>query len=117
MLCEVFDSADGPEAFTMGNPSPIVIYGDDLTIGCNINGNPIPSVAWSHNGVELIENSEISINTNFNDTSGNGVSLLTLMDVDLSDEGTYNCTANSSEGLDSDAITVAVLCKLNWVVL
>lgn len=97
---------DGPEVFTMGDLSPY--YRDDhLLIRFEVNGFPIPTVAWFHNGIQLTEN---SINTTFNNF-GIGNSTMRITDLQLSDGGIYVCMANSSEGVASNFTIVTVLCE------
>ena len=82
------------------------IEGDNVTLSCNVDGNPVPAVSWTRNGfhVETNSNSRISFSE--------GNKQLTITNVKRTDNGNYLCVANNSLGnATSDAAKLDVQCK------
>ena len=77
--------------------------GDTATFTCQATGRPIPIISWYFNGA-LLMNGNISF-TSLNDTINN---TLTIMNVQLSDVGTYTCNATNvvSSVTSSGVLTV-----------
>nr|XP_054758295.1 papilin-like [Lytechinus pictus] len=65
--------------------------GKSVSMNCRAKGNPLPTITWEFQGLELsdIENRI---------TKGDG-GLLRISDVNLADMGTYKCTARNMYGI------------------
>ena len=76
-----------------------------IILTCQIQGVPRPDVTWIKNN-NPVDISKYSVNLS-------GLSVLTLYNVTLSDEGIYKCKGENIAGIiySSDA-TVYIYCKL-----
>ena len=72
--------------------------GKNLTLTCNVSGDPFPEVIWSKDGQSL---------SLFNATGP----VLHLVNVTREDVGSYKCTAKNKVGEDSRPVLVNVACK------
>lgn len=100
--------ADGPEAITRENAMRSINLRGALTLRCDFDGVPIPSVVWVHNStIELDEtaNSRITIST---DVDG-GFSVLSINDVGRDGGGLYTCRFNNSVGVVSINVTTVFI--------
>lgn len=82
--------------------------GDNMTLSCNVTGNPVPIISWSKNGspVDRNHNSRIRFSA--------GEKQLTITNVYRTDSGEYRCVARNSLGNDtSNASSVDIQCKYN----
>ena len=75
-----------------------VRVGDNLTLTCNVSGDPLPEVTWSKEGQTL---------QLFNVTGP----VLHLNNVTRRDVGSYKCTAKNKVGEVSHPAAVNVECK------
>ena len=75
-----------------------VSVGDNLTLTCNVSGDPLPEVTWSKDGQTL---------KLFNVTGP----VLHLVNVTRKDVGSYKCTAKNKVGEVSHPAAVNVECK------
>ena len=83
--------------------------GTNVTLSCNVDGQPEPTISWTMNGCPL-------------NTSGNSrISLsgdkkqMTIRNVHRNDSGKYRCVANNSLGnVSSTASTLSVQCKYTF---
>ena len=75
-----------------------VRVGDNLTLTCNVSGDPLPEVTWSKEGLTL---------KLFNVTGP----VLHLNNVTRKDVGSYKCTAKNKVGEVSHPAAVNVECK------
>ena len=82
------------------------IEGENVTISCNADGNPVPTISWTRNGspLDTSNNSRISFSE--------GKKQLNITNVSRTDSGEYQCVASNSLGNDaSNAATLDVQCK------
>ena len=81
-----------------------------MTLICNVDGKPEPSVSWTRNGFPL-NTSEIA-----NIAISDDQKMLTIVNVRRTDSGDYRCVANNSVGNStSDASELDVLCKSTYI--
>lgn len=81
-------------------PDVSVMAGRSITLRCEAGGYPTPEVTWSRDGMPLPHNARYHVSR----TAGT----LIITATDLSDAGTYNCTASSPMGVDSATIALHV---------
>ncbi|XP_066015791.1 hemicentin-1-like isoform X2 [Pocillopora verrucosa] len=74
------------------SPDTRPVEGTDVSLSCFVDGKPTPTVSWTVNGSPLntSRNSRVSL-SNLNE-------LLTIMSLDRTDSGEYQCVANNSLG-------------------
>jgi len=78
--------------------------GANVTLSCNVDGNPVPIISWTRDGSPVNTSGRISISDDKKQ--------LTITNVKRTDNGTYRCVANNSLGnVTSNAATVNVQCK------
>ena len=78
--------------------------GENVTLSCNVAGNPAPTISWTRNGSPLNTTGRI----NFSD----GKKQLTITNVNRTDSGEYRCVARNSLGnATSNVATLNVQCK------
>ena len=70
--------------------------GQNVTLGCNGFGLPVPSISWFNESNVVMENGRI----------------WSLYDINRNMAGQYTCTASNSCGHDSQKIDVVVQCEL-----
>jgi hypothetical protein len=88
---------------TLNCSSPVILNeGDDFTCECQgLGGNPPANVTWYKDGKKI-------------DGTGTEKQILTLINVDETDSGTYKCVAESYPNVmfrDERSIRVDVKCK------
>merc|ERR1712106_261111 len=77
----------------------LVSKGQNASLSCRATGHPKPRIAWSLNGSEIVDDEKYIIDKDTGE--------LTVLRVDLSDEGEYGCTAsNHREDLAKGSLTV-----------
>lgn len=82
-----------------------------MTLSCNVDGNPAPSISWTTDGFQV--NTTINSRISFSADKKQ----LTITKVKRTDNGNYGCVANNSLGnATSDAATVDVQCKCSILV-
>ena len=84
--------------------------GDNVTLSCNADGNPIPTISWTINGslTAIKGNSRISFTKNKQQ--------LTIRNVKRTDSGTYRCVASNKFGnASSDAALLDIQCNVNLI--
>lgn len=94
----------------------MVVLENNLSLGCNVAGDPLPQVQWLHNGRIVSEGSTIKYNANrytIKHSNSNGLNglpsewvNLTVHDVDINDKGQFTCTAQSPGGQAERNITL-----------
>ena len=102
-----FGITDKPE-ITGLPPSVARPEGDNVTLSCNAEGNPVPTISWIRSGSHI-------------DTSGNSSRIrfsedkkqLTITNVNRTDSGEYRCVANNSLGKTSSSSKLDALCTYN----
>ena len=80
-----------PPNITQHPANTVVAPSNTAMFTCSAEGQPLPTFAWSHDGVQL-DSEQASIQ------SSGGSSSLTLTGVTSAEEGLYACTASNSEG-------------------
>uniref|UniRef100_A0AAX7T880 Cell adhesion molecule L1-like b n=1 Tax=Astatotilapia calliptera TaxID=8154 RepID=A0AAX7T880_ASTCA len=106
-----------PKWLTEPPQSQLTVIGSDVHIKCSVSGKPQPAITWRRNGVmfrALVEGPLLErwIEITYSDKSSlmfrysvKGA-MLEIMNVNLSDQGTYTCTARTS--LDEDSATAVL---------
>lgn len=87
-------------------PDTRPVEGTDVSLSCFVDGKPTPTVSWTVNGSPLntSRNSRVSL-SNLNEQ-------LTIMSLDRTDSGEYQCVANNSLGnVSSNPSALRVQCK------
>ena len=82
--------------------------GDNVTLSCKADGNPIPTISWTINGslTAIKGNPRISFTKNKQQ--------LTISNVERTDSGTYRCVASNKFGnASSDAALLDIQCNVN----
>ena len=79
-----------------------VLEGQNLTLHCNVTGNPTPNVTWTKDA---------------NQTVLHRGEMYSMADVQRQAAGDYICTAWNGVGVQQNAtITVDVHCKLSYTI-
>jgi len=80
------------------------IEGNNETLSCNVDGNPVPIISWIEDGSPVNTGLRISISDDKKQ--------LTITNVKRTDHGTHRCVANNSLRNDTaNAATLNVQCK------
>ncbi|XP_020610523.1 roundabout homolog 1-like [Orbicella faveolata] len=78
--------------------------GENVTLSCKADGNPVPTISWTRNGSPVGQSGRISFSADKKQ--------LTITHVNRTDSGEFRCVASNSLGNDtSDASTVDIQCK------
>ena len=78
--------------------------GENVTLSCNVAGNPAPTISWTRNRSPLNTSGRI----NFLD----GKKQLTITNLNRRDSGEYRCVASNSLGnATSNVASLNVQCK------
>lgn len=80
---------------TLHQCSTPVIEGDNVTLGCNATGNPVPSIEWIRESAGQVL---------FGDR-------IIFWNINRKDGGVYLCIARNIIGNDTKNCTVDVICK------
>ena len=91
-------------------PDTNALYGSTVLLTCIAVGDPTPSIVWLRDG-SLIENStDVVVYQDLVEEAGIifSRSILEVCSLDLSDEATYTCIANSSAGEDTASFSLDV---------
>ncbi|KAI1883426.1 hypothetical protein AGOR_G00231310 [Albula goreensis] len=86
-------------------PETYALVGQNITLECFALGNPIPEIHWRKVDSELPANTEI----------GMGGALLHIFNVQMEDEGTYECEAVNAKGKDRHRAWLGVDGAPEWV--
>ena len=79
-----------------------------MTLFCNADGNPPPTISWTRNGSPV--NTTINSSISFSDDNKK----LTITDVNRTDSGEYRCVANNSLGdAASKAAILDIQCNVS----
>ena len=80
--------------------------GENVTLHCNALGYPLPTLSWTKDGSDIINNPRISFSTDKKQ--------LAITKASRVDSGAYQCMATNSLGNDTSlAAVVDVQCKLS----
>ncbi|KAJ8416362.1 hypothetical protein AAFF_G00356500 [Aldrovandia affinis] len=85
-------------------PDTNALVGQNITLECFALGNPIPEIRWRKVDAELPANHEI----------GMAGALLHINNVQIEDEGTYECEALNSKGKDWHKAWLGVEAAPEW---
>ena len=111
LIITVVSFVTDPPDIAFDRQNRAVTEGNNVTLSCNVSGNPEPSISWTANGfqVNTTINSRISFSA--------GKKQLTITNAERTDNGNYRCVANNSLGIaTSDAATLDVQCKSSMLV-
>ena len=82
----------------------------DVTLNCTASGKPDPTISWTVNGSPLHTSGNSGISFR------NGNKELTMMNVNKTDSGEYQCVAHNILGnISSNASKLSVQCKKTWI--
>lgn len=90
-----------------------------VTFSCQAIGEPVPTIIWYFDGVMInISNAKkysINISNSINGTKTSITNLLTIMNIQSSDVGTYTCFTKNIIGSDQSfgILTVNGMCHKN----
>ena len=79
-------STDSPKVLSFTPTNTTVVAGSNVTLNCSYEGNPSPTVSWSHNETML----DIS-DPNLSEILNDGYALLAVTFADINDTGSYGC--------------------------
>lgn len=77
---------------------------------CTVKGNPLPTVQWYKNDIN-IDNS-----ADYTTTYNNGDAVLTIEEVSLEDQAAYTCKATNRLGQVSKSAVLSVERKLFYII-
>ena len=78
-----------------------------MTLSCNVDGNPVPTISWTRDGSPVDTNGNSS-RISFSDDKKK----LTITNVNRTDSGEYQCVASNKLGNDiSDAAKLDIQCR------
>ena len=83
------------------------VQNSTLQINVNISGVPLPSVTWTHNGVEIMSDRRITI-------SNTGLS---ITNVQHTDAGVYSVTAQNCVETEGEVYNISINCGYNLLVV
>ena len=106
---------DPPEAQTTENTQIEAIFGEDLILTINYDGNPTPKVTWLLDGIDVVLN---DYNRSVTVTARNGTLYTTLMinSLNTHNGGLYSCNLTNSVGellINVTEVTFSTLCKFD----
>ncbi|KAL9951090.1 hypothetical protein ACROYT_G043686 [Oculina patagonica] len=78
--------------------SNIIKEGRNVTLSCNTDGNPVPTISWTRNGDPVDENKNSRVSFTENKKQ------FTIINVNRTDSGEYRCVANNSVGNDTSNV-------------
>lgn len=88
-----------------------MIVGESIEIQCTVIGIPTPSVSWSKDGVEIVTTSHTIIQTPVLLPDDSILSVLSIINSDISDDGEYTCTGINHLGSSSLTIELTLAGK------
>ncbi|KAL5020556.1 hypothetical protein ScPMuIL_003448 [Solemya velum] len=71
--------------------------GQKAWVRCTASGNPVPEVAWIHDGQQLVPSAHVRVGSVALE-NGNVVSYVNISSVTIQDGGEYTCTADNGVG-------------------
>ncbi|WAR10973.1 MYLK-like protein, partial [Mya arenaria] len=91
-VTEPTNNGAGAPVFTRPLTEQHVRDGDQVTLECEVTGNPRPQVSWFKGTVEILDSQDFQI------TNIGNKCCLQFMDIFPEDEGKYSCRASNSAG-------------------
>ena len=93
-------STDPPKVLSFTPTNTTVVAGSTVTLNCSYEGNPSPTVSWSHNETML----DIESDPNLSEILNDGYALLEVTFVDINNTGVYKCEIENIFGMDSSEV-------------
>ena len=88
----------------MADSEEVAVVGATQHFECQVIGYPLPVVTWYKDDMEITHNSRYNITFD----EDHGVIMLMIKNVTATDEGSYLCRAENSEGVASTASYLVV---------
>ena len=86
--------------------------GDNAYFTCQATGEPVPTISWYFNGASVDESNTIKYTISMMPLNTSTISnTLTIMNVELSDVGTYTCNATNVLSIDISSGVLTVNCE------
>ena len=83
--------------------------GDTTSFTCQATGEPVPTISWYFNGVLVDEANTMKYTISVMSLNSTTISnILTIMDVESSDVGTYTCNATNVVSSDTSSGVLTV---------
>ena len=96
----LYCSTDPPKVLSFTPTNTTVVAGSTVTLNCSYEGNPSPTVSWSHNETMLDIESDPNLSEILNDV----YALLEVTFVDINNTGVYKCEIDNIFGMDSSEV-------------
>jgi len=78
-------------------PIQAVLPGQDVSLHCQVEGYPAPSVTWSKDGHTIVHDIRV---TNSDNVGSGIISILSITNITTTSLGLYSCLASNVEGTD-----------------
>ncbi|XP_041428394.1 hemicentin-2 isoform X1 [Xenopus laevis] len=84
-----------PPSIEVKSSSMQLSHGEEVTLRCDVSGNPVPQISWKHDDFFLMTGSRYTILDD---------STLLIKDAGQEDAGNYSCVASNSLGTDEQSV-------------
>ena len=106
-----------PEITAVNTVNTTVQLGSSVTFTCSYQGKPEPTVQWLKDNEAIVAtDSKYQFDKNFNTNTWMGTHMLTVVNIQPSELGTYQCFISSTRGSDIDSVFITGRRKLNWCI-
>ncbi|OCT57560.1 hypothetical protein XELAEV_18003341mg [Xenopus laevis] len=91
-----------PPSIEVKSSSMQLSHGEEVTLRCDVSGNPVPQISWKHDDFFLMTGSRYTILDD---------STLLIKDAGQEDAGNYSCVASNSLGTDEQSVFLTYVGK------